>query len=222
MEMGNGKLLKYLNQSIVYRVVEIVSPIYPCCNELLNMFFLIPYLIVIFTASSVLSDDTSSASLLLWFGSDEGVSTQFRHIESVWASATQCNKTVVFVPFWNYVHYPDQPSPISLCELFVLPSNFICPNVTADFNRTDLMLQQSCNFYGPVTHSHRKRDPYNLFPARYGVSILPPLQKTPPPDFAQLQCVVGGSEYFITERNSRVNMLQDRDVQIRIHEVESE
>lgn len=156
---------------------------------------------IAFTAALLLSschcqftfDNASFYSHLLWFGTDEGVSTQLRHVEAVWSAAMLFNLTTVLVPFSNNVHYPDLSLPLSMCDIFVLPSNIKCLSAVNQ-NRTELMLQHSCRFYGP-TMVERKGDPLIFNSSHYDLTVLPSMEIAPA-DFTTLNCVVGSSDYF--------------------------
>lgn len=73
-----------------------------------------------------------------------------KHVEAMWSNSMLINKTLITVPFFNPVHYPDlSDSPISICDMFILPTNIVCLNVTSMLYKTELMLKYQCKFYGP-------------------------------------------------------------------------
>lgn len=130
-------------------------------------------LLILYLSKYFASSIELLSSDLLWFGTDEGMSTQMKHIEAVWSTALLFNKSVVLVPYYNSVHYPDLSLPISICDLFMLPTNVRCISNTIEINRTDLMLRHNCRFFGPVSTIELAKHPYNVLPSRYNVSILP-------------------------------------------------
>jgi hypothetical protein len=91
---------------------------------------------------------------IYYISTHEGLLSHFRQLEIFWNGAKQFNRSIIATGFYSH-HYQNYDTPITLCDVFILPSLITCSKV----NNQTVIKERNCTFTGAI---HSSRSYYQL------------------------------------------------------------